>query len=229
MKILITGAAGSVGTVLTKGLRERHALRGFDRQPMPELEDTVVGNIGDFDTVLRAAKGMEGIVHLATYMGNGDDWEDFSTSTLHGTYHVFEAARRQGVKRVAFASTIGFDWPGMEPGFRTPDMPMHPSFFYRLGKLYGQQLGYMYAHKHGLEVVCVRIGGFEPELKRPTGHAELGSLDTVRVFERAMIHPGVHYEVIFGVSAQAGVGFDLEPGRNGIGYEPADLSEYPDE
>lgn len=229
MKVLITGAAGSVGTVLSKGLRERHILRGLDRQPMPELEDKVVGNIADFDTVLGAAQGMDGIVHLATYMGNGDDWEDFSTSTLTGTYNVFEAARRQGVRRVAFASTIGFDWPDFEPGLRTPDMPIHPSFFYRLGKLYGQQLGYMYAHRHGLEVVCVRIGGFEPEPKRPTGHAELSSLDTVRVFECALIHPGVSYEVVFGVSAQAAPGFDLDSGRNGIGYEPLDLSEYPQE
>ena len=129
MKILITGAAGSVGTVLSTGLRDRHTLRGFDRQPMPELEDSVQENIADFDAVLGAAEGMDGIVHLATYMGKDEDWEEFSTSTLHGTYNVFEAARRQGVHRVAFASTIGFDWPDLEPGFRTPDMPIHPSFF----------------------------------------------------------------------------------------------------
>ena len=228
MKVLITGAAGSVGTVLSEGLRDRYHVRGFDRQPMPLLEDSMVGDIADFERVLRAAEGMDGIIHLATYMGKDDDWEEFSTATLHGTYHVFEAARRQGVRRVAFASTIGLDWPDFQPEFRTPDMPVHPSFFYRLGKLYGQQLGYMYAHKHGLEVVCVRIGGFEPELKRPTGPAELSSADTVRVFERALIHPGVHYEVVFGVSAQGGEAYDLEPGRK-IGYEPLPLSEYPEE
>ena len=60
MKILITGAAGSVGTVLSKGLRDRHTLRGFDRQPMPELEDSLQGNIADFDAVLGASEGMDG-------------------------------------------------------------------------------------------------------------------------------------------------------------------------
>ena len=56
MKILITGAAGAIGTVLAEGLRDRHELRGFDCQKMPEITDAIVGDIGDFDEVKAAAE-----------------------------------------------------------------------------------------------------------------------------------------------------------------------------
>ena len=39
MRVLITGAAGQIGTNLTRGMKERHQLRGLDRVSMPELED----------------------------------------------------------------------------------------------------------------------------------------------------------------------------------------------
>ena len=48
MRILITGAAGAVGTVLVNGLRHRYPLRVFDRVPLPDFEDAVVGELTDF-------------------------------------------------------------------------------------------------------------------------------------------------------------------------------------
>ena len=63
MKILITGAAGRIGTMLARALRDRHHLRGLDVAPMPEFEDAVVGDQGNFDTVLKALDGMDAVIH----------------------------------------------------------------------------------------------------------------------------------------------------------------------
>ena len=83
MKVLITGAAGAVGTVLAAGLRDRHQLRGFDREEMPDLTDAIVGDIGDFDRVcmvprVRAAPKAS-IAHFA---------RDDDDSTDHGVQAI---------------------------------------------------------------------------------------------------------------------------------------------
>jgi len=62
MKVLITGAAGVIGRVLVQGLQDRHELRGFDCQEMPDMDDAIVGDIGDFDQVKRATEGMDAVI-----------------------------------------------------------------------------------------------------------------------------------------------------------------------
>ncbi|MBI4531184.1 MAG: NAD(P)-dependent oxidoreductase, partial [Candidatus Latescibacteria bacterium] len=73
MRVLITGAAGRVGSTLVKGMKDRHELRGLDRVPMPDLEDAIVGDIADFDTVLKATRDMDAVIHLANV---GSLWEE---------------------------------------------------------------------------------------------------------------------------------------------------------
>ena len=65
VRVLITGAAGRIGSVLVKGLKDRYRVRGFDRVEMPDLEDSLVGDVADFDAVLKATEGMEAVIHLA--------------------------------------------------------------------------------------------------------------------------------------------------------------------
>ena len=107
MRILITGASGAVGTVLVKGLRDRYSLRGFDRVPMDELDDMVVGELTDFGAVARATQDMEAVVHLAGNPLGSAPWEEILNSNIIGTYNLFEAARQSGVRRVVFASRAG--------------------------------------------------------------------------------------------------------------------------
>ena len=95
MKILITGAAGAVGTVLIKGLGDRYQLRAFDRLPLPELEDVVVGELTDFEAVVRATQGMDAVIHLAGNPSGAAPWEEILHSNIIGTYNLFEAARRE--------------------------------------------------------------------------------------------------------------------------------------
>ena len=57
MRILVTGAAGQVGSTVARGLRPRHQVRGHDRVPMPELDDTIVSDLSDLDALLEATRG----------------------------------------------------------------------------------------------------------------------------------------------------------------------------
>ena len=114
MRILVTGAAGQVGSTVARGLRKRHQVRGHDRVPMPELDDTIVSDLNDFDAVLEATRGMDGVAHIGGLPGD-DEWEPIHQSNIVGTYNVFEACRRNGVKRVAFASHVGYRYPDRLP------------------------------------------------------------------------------------------------------------------
>ena len=64
MRILVTGAAGSVGSNVARGLKDRHEVRGHDRVPMPDLADTVVSDLTDFDAMLEATRGVDAVAHI---------------------------------------------------------------------------------------------------------------------------------------------------------------------
>ena len=228
MRVLITGAAGAVGSCVARGLGHRHDIRGFDRLPMPDLGDAIVGDLADFDAVLAATSGMEAVIHLAGNPGERP-WEEISQNNYVGTYNIFEAARQSGVRRLAFASRAGLLSAYPEELTRTVDMLPRPCSLYDISKVFGESLGYMYSRSGDMAVVSVRIGNFSRERDLPEHPHQLSHGDAVRVFEQAIIHPKVEYEVVFGVSDSNLPMYDLEHGRRAIGYDPQDRSEVPEE
>jgi len=227
MRILITGAAGQIGTILTRGLKDRHQLRGLDLVPMSELEDTVVGNVADFDTVFEASKDMDAIIHLANV---GPAW-DQALQSMVSTYNVLESAAQNGARRVAYASRAGVLPKSHYPRSiqRTMDMLPKPDSYYTVTKVFGENLGFMYSSRHDLEVVCVRIGNFNKDRDEPTHPHMLSHGDCTHLFEQCLIHPGVKYEVVFGVSDSDWALYDLDHGRQAIGYYPKDKSIVPED
>ena len=228
MKVLITGAAGAVGTVLAAVLRDRHQLRGFDREEMPDLTDAIVGDIGDFDRVRAATEGMDAVIHLVNVPGG--QWED-ALQSMVGTYNVFEAAHQCSVRRVAYASRAGVLPQAFYPRTmqRTMDMLPKPDSYYTISKVFGESIGYMYSSRFDMEVVAVRIGNFNRNRDQPAHPHHLSHGDCVRVFEQAITYPGVKFEVVFGVSDSDWPLYDMDHGRQAIGYHPQDRSHVPEE
>ena len=228
MRILITGSAGAIGSTLVQGLQDRHQLRGFDREPTPGLDDNLVGDIGDFDLLLEATRHMEAVVHLVNVPGG--EWEH-SHQSMVGTYNVFEAARQNGVQRMAYASRAGVFPQSFYPRTiqRTADMPTRPDSYYTLSKVFGEGLGYMYSARFGMGVVGVRIGNFNRNRDLPEHPHHLSHGDCVHLFEQCVIHPDVGFEVVFGVSDSDWPLYDLDHGRKVIGYYPQDRSHVPEE
>ena len=224
MKVLITGAAGAIGSVLTKGLQTRHDLRGFDNQPMPDLQDAIVGDITDFELVKSVVTDMDAIIHLVNVPGG--EW-DHSLQNMIGTYNVFEAAHQCEVARIAYASRAGILPQSFYPRTiqRTADMLPKPESYYTITKVFGESMGYMYSARYDMEVVSVRIGNFNAERDQPEHPHHLSHGDCVRVFEQAICHPDVNYEMVFGVSDSDWPLYDLEHGRQVIGYHPQDQSQ----
>ena len=227
MRILLTGAAGFIGSTLVEGMREQHQIRGFDRVPMPELEDAIVGDLADFEILLEAAKGVDAVIHLAAAARSKSPWTDVLSDNIIGTRNVLEAARAQSVKRVAFASSsqVINGYPPEQA--ITWDMRPRPVNHYAVSKVFGEMLGHMYATVYGLEVVCVRIGSFPRSDTAPAAWFEryLSPRDAVHLFEQAVTQPGVGFEIVFGTSHNQNCRFDLDHTREVLNYEPIDSAD----
>jgi len=222
-KVLITGAAGTVGGFLCEGLPEYGwEVRGFDLQSGDG--DWVVGSIQDPEALDTAFAGVDAVVHLA---GSSHEapFETISNANLDGTYQVFEAARRAGVRRLVYASSnhaVGFT---ERSGLLTTEVPPRPDTYYGVSKVFGEAMCSLYADKAGFQAVAIRIGTCfrKPKTARMLA-LWLSPADACRLFHAALTAPDVHYEVVYGVSDNTRGWLDLEPARR-LGYKPQDDAE----
>ena len=119
-------------------------------------------------------------------------------------------------------------YAGREPQeLLTPERHSWPMTYYAISKRFGEELGRMYARKHGMSIVCIRLGWFphlpiDPDVLRQHRQIVLGVRDCQQLFTRAVEAEGVEFAVLNGFSVEAGARYDLEPGRRLIGYAPQD-------
>ncbi len=225
--MLITGAAGAIGSCLRHGLRPVVGeLVLTDVRPLEPVggERFVQADLTDRDALARAAEGADAVIHLGAVPSEAS-FDELLGPNLVGTFNVFEAARRAGVPRVVFASSnhaTGF-YPVEQ--MLSGREPPRPDTLYGVTKAYGEALGHLYADKFGLDVVCIRIGGF---LDRPRQVRDLSTWlsppDAVRLFAACLSAPAIGFRVVYGASANARLRWDLSPARE-LGYEPQDDAE----
>lgn len=228
MRVLITGAAGRIGSVLREGLRGRYeALRLSDKRPLRGLakgEQFVAADLTDLDAMIDVADGMDVIVHLGAIAAE-DAWPVILHNNIAGTFNVFEAARIRRVRRVLFASThhvVGYYPRGRRVGI---DDPARPDSRYAVSKVFGESLGRLYADKHGIEVVAMRIGTFRPRpLDRRMLSAWISARDLTELVRCCIEAPKVHFEVVFGVSDNRRNWWDVGSARR-LGYASRDDAE----
>jgi uronate dehydrogenase len=224
-RVLITGAAGAIGTVLRPALREGLVeLRLSDIEDVRDLAENETfarADLTDFEAVQRAVDGVDAVVHLGA-IPNEAAFEVIAGPNLHGVYHVFEAARRSGVRRVVYASsnhaTGMYDVGEPLDGSVAP----RPDGLYGASKVFGEAIARMYVDRFGLSAVCLRIGSFKPQ---PEEERELSTwlshADGVRLF-RAALTADVDFAIVYGGSANTRRWW---PADTAIGFAPQDDAE----
>lgn len=226
-KILITGAAGDVGTRLRKLLKGVYSLRVSDIRKPADLgadDEFVAADLGDYEQTKQITAGIDGIVHLGGYSVEGP-WETIHKSNIVGCYNLFEAAYRSGVKRIVFASSnhaVGFYPRDRKIGV---DVTVRPDSRYGVSKAFGEAVGALYADKHGLRVTCIRIGnvGDKPLDKRRLS-IWVKPEDLAQLIRIGLEHPDIRFEIFYGASDNAAGWWDNSNARR-FGYRPQFRSE----
>ncbi|MCC7548603.1 MAG: NAD(P)-dependent oxidoreductase [Burkholderiales bacterium] len=225
--ILITGAAGDIGTHLRRELAGVYRLRLSDLRAIHNSsagESFEPGDIAEMDVALRITRGVDAIVHLGGVSAEAE-WDPILRANIVGCYNVFEAARRNGVKRVLFATSnhaVGF--------YRRDETIDHqvyprPDSRYGLSKVFGEQLGSLYADKYGLEVLCMRIGNVNPQpVDKRRLSIWISPRDLAQLVRIGVDHPGIRFEIVYGVSNNRRSWYDNSNATR-LGYQPQDDSE----
>ncbi|MGI4838873.1 MAG: NAD-dependent epimerase/dehydratase family protein [Janthinobacterium lividum] len=228
-RLLLTGAAGGLGKVLRERLKPyANILRLSDIAEMPAAtsahEEVVRCDLADKQAVDQLVEGVDAILHFGG-VSTEHSFETILGANICGTFHIYEAARRHGVKRVIFASSnhvIGFHQ-------QTETLDAHclrrPDSYYGLSKSYGEDLASFYFDRYGIETVSVRIGSSFPEPQNVRMLATWFSYDDlVQLMERALYASDVGHTVVYGVSDNKAGWWDNRYAAH-LGYKPKDSSE----
>jgi uronate dehydrogenase len=232
-EILVTGAAGEIGSWLRHSLRQqdRH-FRLLDTAAQDPVEpdesaQLISASITDQDALTRACEGVNAVIHLGGLSTVGFTWDEYLDVNVNGTRCVLEAARRCGVPRVVYASShhaVGF--APNTPGRIVPDyLYSRPDSLYGVSKAASESLCSLYHDRYGLDVICVRIGSFRT---RPTDERALWNWlspgDCTRLFEAALTTTAPGFRLVWGVSDNERGIMSLEEAR-AIGYVPLDNAQ----
>jgi uronate dehydrogenase len=221
--VLITGATGDVGSHLSRELAGKYKLRLSDKRPI-KAPNFIKADISKMADALRITKGVDAIVHLGGYSVEGA-WEAILQANIIGCYNVFEAARRNGVKRIVFPTS------NHATGFYRRDQTIDhrvypkPDSRYGVSKVFGEALGSLYADKYGMEMFMIRIGNVNP---RPLDKRRLSiwisPRDIAQLVSIGIDRPGIKFEIVYGVSRNKRSWYDNSNAFR-LGYRPQDDSE----
>lgn len=227
--VALSGASGNIGRVLRPRLLERGIrLRSAGgTRPLTALsadEEVMHGDLREPAIVDRLLKGVEVLIHMA-----GTSVErplpEITENNLRGLFEIYEGARRNGVKRVVFASSNhAFGMHSVKDKLSL-DAPFRPDGLYGLSKAWGECMARMYWDKHAIEGVSLRIGS---ALEKPTEFRHLstwlGHDDMTQLITRCIEAKDIGYMAVWGVSNNTRAYWE-PTGSERLGYKPVQNAE----
>jgi len=225
-RILVTGAAGIVGTALRPVLRSQYqSLLLTDLVEITDLADNErfdQADLQDLRSLENLCSQVDAIIHLGGMVGAAYRFEEVLGPNIVGTHNILEAAVRQAVKRLVYASShhvIGFAPRGSHLDHRTAP---RPNGEYALSKAYGEAAASYYADNFGLEILTIRIGYIGDDVSKERRlHTWVSARDLAQLIAIGLTHPDIHYEIVYGVSEVPQPFFDNQNATR-LGYMPQD-------
>lgn len=235
MKIVVTGAAGHLGSKLSAHLASQgHTVTGLDLiaadRPVPIHAVDLSQLDGRLEGLLQ---GQDAIIHLAADRSPDAQWSTVIPNNLDAVLNLFEAARRAGVPRMVFASS---NW--VVGGYRfqkdrlVASIVPKPVSPYGMSKLVGERIGAHYAAAHGMSVVCTRIGWTQwTHGNKPGPHMAMGrwgqlmwlsDRDFLNGMTAAATADVKGFAVVNLMSNNPGMRWSLEETQAVLGFTPQD-------
>src|SRR5215213_2255699 len=230
--VLLTGAAGRIGTAFRKAHSEQFRFRLADLDT-GTLADTPGANheivrldIADADACRQACAGIDTIIHLAADASTEADWESsLLPNNIKGVVNIFRAASEAGCRRVVFASSV-HAVGGLQEEAVADDAPPRPVNLYGASKAFGEAVAATYSAV-GLSGIAIRIGAYDAPWFYEEGDATaamayVSARDLNDLLVRCIETGNISYAVVAGISDNARKRFNLIQTRRLLGYEPRD-------
>lgn len=233
-RIAITGSEGVIGTVLKNGLSRDYDITSLD---LPTVD------VRNYDALIKMFPGHAVAIHLA-WDTETDNFKSERTNLENAVMfdNVYRAALAVAVPRVIMASSVHADrfYEPLGSVAKDPYIVPNPDSPYGAHKVYMEMLGKWYASEKGLEVICIRFGGVNPENKPPRveNHSDiaqraeravwLSHRDCVELVKKCIETKAVpdNFAIIYGVSNNTRRIHDIS---NPFGWKPKDCNDAFDE
>ncbi len=244
MKIGITGADGTIGTVLRNELSVQHELKSFTLEENLELGSTKI-DLSRSAEVFGKFSGLDALIHLAADPSPNALWESVRQNNIEATYNVFNECVNAGISKIVFASTNHTQHgdtrltttetldPSKNKILSLSD-PTNPDSLYAVSKLFGENLGKYFSENFEIQFVGLRIGwvikGNDPTIMRGTSSEDymramyLSHQDCVHAFERAL-EVDKKFLLAYAISNNTRKVFDLADTIDALDYHPCDDAE----
>jgi hypothetical protein len=232
-EVLITGAAGRIGSSLAEYARDRYSLtllvhheeKAAAIRPFGRIR---VGSIEEEGFLRDLLDPIDTVVHLAADPSPDAGWESVRSVNIEGTYRLFHAAAEAGCRRVIFASSI-HAVSGYPTGFQVhSEDPVNPGDLYGVSKCFGEALGRMMAEQKNLSCIALRIGAFQPRAKMraadalPLMDAFISHRDLNQLICRCIDDVSIRFAIFHALSDNRFNRMDITPAKQLLGYAPED-------
>ena len=238
-KVLVTGAAGNIGSYFAEQSHAKYDLRLMIRpsdqekkregvEKIRRLGEVVVGELSELDKLKEFCRGVDTVLHLAANPSPNATWDSVCSDNITGTYHLFVAAKSAGCRRVIYASSIHAvsGYPA-DVQVKTSE-PVNPGDLYGVSKCFGEALSRYMAEKEGVSAICLRIGAFQPDESAQSEKgvammdAWVSRRDLNQLIEKCIDNETLQFAILHGLSDNRFKRLDISDARELVGYEPQD-------
>jgi nucleoside-diphosphate-sugar epimerase len=235
-RVLVTGAAGNIGSYFAEHSRHRYEMRLMVRQAdnrgevdrIREFGDVVTAELSDLERMKEICQGIDTVLHLAANPSPSATWDSVRDDNITGTYNTFVAAKSALCRRVVYASSI-HAVSGYPPDVQVKTSePVNPGDLYGVSKCFGEALARYMAEREGLSSICLRIGAFQPiEAARDAGgvgmlDAWVSRRDLNQLIEQSIDAENLKFAIFHGLSDNRFKRLDISDARALLGYHPQD-------
>ena len=238
-RILLTGAAGGIGSAFFHAAASAYLFRLADRETTSlhlagsSEHEVRAFDVADLEACQRLCRDMDMVVHLAaTTNPEADFYQSLLHSNICGTYNIFRAAKDQGCQRVIFASSAQVFAGYPDDVQAHPESPLRPMNMYGVSKCFGEAVAAYFAHAEGLSSIAVRIGSYDegadasnwlrqqPNARHLSGY--VSERDVNQLLVRCIEASDVSFAIVHAISNNRFKRLDLTSTRDLLGYAPQD-------
>jgi UDP-glucose 4-epimerase len=231
--VLVTGAAGRIGSYFAEQSHTRYRLRlmvepGQDAASLESWGEVVSADLLDLERMKAVCEGIDTVVHLAGDPNPEATWHSLLDANIIGTYHAFVAARAAGCRRVVYASSI-HAVSGYPADLQVKaNEPVNPGDLYGVSKCFGEALGRYMAEHENISIIALRIGAFQPleSIQSEGGVALLDSFvsrrDLTQLIQRCIDVEHLDFAILQALSDNRFKRLDISDARRLVGYDPQD-------